>query len=140
MAQLNTERINKMIDYWREKRDKSGSDSRAHLIASCYVDAYQCVRVNHGLCLLDVRHEIDEDPFPMNNIKKARLKTGLNIAEYSAALNVHRDTYSKWEREIQRPPAAAMTAIELIEFLHRKKLLSGFLRWRRQQEINEYTI
>jgi len=63
----------------------------------------------------------------MNNLKKARLKTGLNIAEYAAALNVHRETYSKWERECQKPPAVGITAVGMIEYLNNKNILSDYL-------------
>lgn len=38
---------------------------------------------------------------------------GLNIGEMSALLGIHRETYGKWHRGNQRPPAVAIGAIEL---------------------------
>ena len=45
--------VNKLIVYWREKLCNS-KDAQVMLIAECYIDAYQTVRVNHGLDPLGV--------------------------------------------------------------------------------------
>lgn len=52
--ELDIENINSLIRLWRKeklKANKSG-DKEEQLIASCYIDAFQTVRVNHGLVLL----------------------------------------------------------------------------------------
>ena len=48
---LDVEQLDKMIRNWRARRDGAPNE-RERLIASCYIDAYQCVRVNNGLILL----------------------------------------------------------------------------------------
>lgn len=48
--------INDLIAFWREKVIASGCDEEK-LIAMCYVDAYQSVRINHGLELLPERNK-----------------------------------------------------------------------------------
>lgn len=62
-------------------------------------------------------------------ILAARETLGLNVAEMSRALGVHRDTYSKWEREHekQKATAVAITAIRLLLFLHEHGLLCEWL-------------
>ncbi len=48
---LNIINLNSLIQYWRAKKD-AADNPHDRLIASCYVDAYQTVRVNHNLPLL----------------------------------------------------------------------------------------
>lgn len=48
---LDIENINSLIEYWREKIDEA-SGPTDKLIARCYVDAFQTVRINHNLPLL----------------------------------------------------------------------------------------
>ena len=52
---LDIENINKLIKYWRKVKVKAMSELNEEetLIASCYIDAFQTVRVNHGLHLLE---------------------------------------------------------------------------------------
>jgi len=51
---LDIDNINDLIGYWRAKKTEAADnlDKEEELIASCYVDAFQTVRVNHGLPLL----------------------------------------------------------------------------------------
>lgn len=49
--ELNIENLDSMIKYWRHEKENA-IDDKNELIASCYVDAFQTVRVNHGLPLL----------------------------------------------------------------------------------------
>jgi hypothetical protein len=44
---LDITSIDNMIRFWRQRlREDKGEDV---IIASCYVDAFQTIRVNHGL-------------------------------------------------------------------------------------------
>jgi DNA-binding transcriptional regulator YiaG len=47
-----------------------------------------------------------------------RTSLGLSIADMARALNIHRQTWVKWERGEQQPPAVAITAMRLLWFLH----------------------
>lgn len=51
---LDVDNINKLILHWRKTRAdaEENNDLELILIARCYVDAYQTVRINHGLPLL----------------------------------------------------------------------------------------
>jgi DNA-binding transcriptional regulator YiaG len=49
---------------------------------------------------------------------ETRQKLGLSIAEMARALGIHRQTWVKWERGEQSPPAVAVTAMRLLWFLH----------------------
>ena len=42
---------------------------------------------------------------------EARQKLGLTVQQMADRLGVHRDTYSKWERGVQKMPAIGATAI-----------------------------
>lgn len=44
-------------------------------------------------------------------VKRARLTLGLTVQQMADKLGVHRDTYSKWERGVQKIPAVGATAI-----------------------------
>lgn len=44
-------------------------------------------------------------------VKRARLTLGLTVQQMADKLGVHRDTYSKWERGVQKMPAIGATAI-----------------------------
>ena len=46
-----------------------------------------------------------------NEILEARQKMGLTIKQMADKLGIHRDTYSKWERGVQKIPAVGVTAI-----------------------------
>lgn len=46
-----------------------------------------------------------------NEILEARQKMGLTIKQMADKLGIHRDTYSKWERGVQKMPAIGSTAI-----------------------------
>ena len=45
------------------------------------------------------------------DILEARQKLGLTVQQMADMLGVHRDTYSKWERGVQKIPAIGATAI-----------------------------
>ena len=44
-------------------------------------------------------------------VKRVRLTLGLTVQQMADKLGVHRDTYSKWERGVQKMPAIGATAI-----------------------------
>lgn len=46
-----------------------------------------------------------------NDIFVARQKLRLSVKQMADRLGVHRDTYSKWERGVQKIPAIGATAI-----------------------------
>ena len=48
---LNIKNINSLITYWRGMINKA-DNPHDKLVARCYVDAFQTVRVNHNLPLL----------------------------------------------------------------------------------------
>ena len=45
------------------------------------------------------------------DILEARQKLGLTVQQMADMLGIHRDTYSKWERGVQKMPAIGATAI-----------------------------
>ncbi len=45
------------------------------------------------------------------DILEARQKLGLTVQQMADMLGIHRDTYSKWERGVQKIPAIGATAI-----------------------------
>ena len=54
---------------------------------------------------------------------QARQALGLNIKQMAACLGVHRDTYGKWERGEQSPPAIAESHIRLLIWLKQHGLI-----------------
>lgn len=52
---LDIENIDNLIRFWRKQKVKAINelDEEEELVASCYIDAFQTVRVNHGLHLLE---------------------------------------------------------------------------------------
>ena len=48
---LNIENVNELIEFWRKHLAENYAPSDK-LIARCYIDAYQTIRVNHGLTKL----------------------------------------------------------------------------------------
>lgn len=64
----------------------------------------------------------------MNQVEQARQQLGLNIQQMADALKVHRNTYTKWERGEREPRATAITAIDLLLFLHDRDLLEQWLQ------------
>lgn len=56
-----------------------------------------------------------------------RAALGLSIADMARALGVHRSTWNKWERAEQRPPAVAMTAMRLLQFVSEAGALHAWL-------------
>jgi len=59
----------------------------------------------------------------MVDIDKLRKQTGLSINEFSALLNVHRDTFGKWKRQERSPDQAAIRLFKIIEWLNNNDLL-----------------
>ena len=51
MVELDVENLDNLIRYWRKERDNA-KDEEDKLVARCYIDAFQTVRVNNGLKLL----------------------------------------------------------------------------------------
>lgn len=46
-----------------------------------------------------------------DEILEARKRLGMSVQQMADRLGVHRDTYSKWERGVQKIPAIGSTAI-----------------------------
>ena len=55
-VKLNVKDIDRLIRYWRRVKKKA-KNREEELVASCYVDAFQTVRVNHKLPLLPKEEE-----------------------------------------------------------------------------------
>lgn len=60
---------------------------------------------------------------------QARQALGLNIKQMAACLGVHRDTYGKWERGEQTPPAIAESHIRLLLWLKQQGLVKLTADW-----------
>ena len=58
---------------------------------------------------------------------EARQDLGLSIAEMARTLGIHRQTWVKWERGEQSPPAVALTAIRLLWFLQMRGELQDWI-------------
>lgn len=58
---------------------------------------------------------------------EARQELGLSIAEMARTLRIHRQTWAKWEREEQHPPAVAVTAMRLLVYLQWRGLLDDWI-------------
>jgi len=50
-AMMDVDNLDDMIRYWRKEKKNATTDEE-RLVASCYIDAYQTVRVNNNLGLL----------------------------------------------------------------------------------------
>jgi len=59
---------------------------------------------------------------------EARKELGVSQAGMARLLGVHRQTWVKWERGEQSPPAVAVTAIRMLVFLHGRGLIHA---WRK---------
>ncbi|WP_171455157.1 hypothetical protein [Serratia marcescens] len=60
-------------------------------------------------------------------IGSAVQKYNFQQADMARALGVHYNTYGKWSRSEQNPPAAVYTAINLLLFLKEKQLVAEWL-------------
>lgn len=58
---------------------------------------------------------------------EARIDLGLSIAEMARTLRIHRQTWVKWERGEQHPPAVAVTAMRLLWFLKMRGFLDDWI-------------
>lgn len=68
------------------------------------------------------------------NIKDIReTEFKLNIADMSRLLNVHRDTYGKWERGERQPSAATVELIKILRWLNTNGLLNRWLEHQNQK-------
>jgi hypothetical protein len=54
IIKFNEKMVNRLIEHWRKQHQtaKDKHMQRDVIVASCYVDAYQTIRVNHNLELL----------------------------------------------------------------------------------------
>jgi len=57
---------------------------------------------------------------------EARQELGLSIEEMARALGIHRQTWVKWERCEQRPPAVAVTAMRMLVFISIRGMLADW--------------
>lgn len=62
-----------------------------------------------------------------NELKEARLRLGLSQQAMSAAMNVHRQTWVKWERGERIPDNAALRLIEALQFMSERGCLAEFV-------------
>nr|WP_172691770.1 hypothetical protein [Serratia marcescens]SAY46564.1 Uncharacterised protein [Serratia marcescens] len=60
-------------------------------------------------------------------LSEAQAVLGLNKQDMARALGVHYNTYGKWSRGEQNPPAAVYTAINMLLFLKEKQLVAEWL-------------
>lgn len=63
----------------------------------------------------------------LNDMKQCRLRLSLSIADMARALGVHRQTYVKWERGEQKPPAVAIRLVKTLLWLHDIGMFSDYL-------------
>lgn len=61
---------------------------------------------------------------------QARQTLGLSIAEMARAMGVHRQTWTKWERDERQPDKAAAQLMDLLCWLHehRRPALAQWLK------------
>ena len=52
---------------------------------------------------------------------EARQELGFSIVEMAQAMGVHRQTWTKWERDERQPDKAAVRLIELLCWLHQHR-------------------
>lgn len=62
-----------------------------------------------------------------NVLLEAQATLGLNKVDMARALGVHYNTYGKWSRGEQNPPAAVYTSVEMLLFLKEKHLIAEWL-------------
>lgn len=63
----------------------------------------------------------------MDDLKSLRESYGLNQTQFARLLRVHRNTWVKWERGEQEPPAIALTALAMLEHMRQTGTLMGWL-------------
>jgi DNA-binding transcriptional regulator YiaG len=66
----------------------------------------------------------------VTDFNAAQQTMGLTRAEMAQAMGVHYETLAKWQRGAQHPPAAAVTLVNLLLWLHEGGQLD---RWRKRQ-------
>lgn len=66
-------------------------------------------------------------PDPAPDLNAIQLELGMTREALALAMGVHRQTLAKWQRGEQRPPAAAQRLALVLQWLHRRDLLAGFL-------------
>jgi DNA-binding transcriptional regulator YiaG len=57
---------------------------------------------------------------------EARHKLGLSIAEMAQLMNVHRETWAKWERGERTPNEAAQTLMRVFSWMHDRGCLDDY--------------
>lgn len=57
---FDTKMVNNLIRYWRAKKLNAKTEEEV-LIAACYVDAFQTMRINHGLNKLPLQETKNSD-------------------------------------------------------------------------------
>lgn len=62
-----------------------------------------------------------------NDLKQTRESYGLNQSQFARLLRVHRQTWVKWERGEQEPPAIALTALAMLDHMRRSGALMDWL-------------
>jgi DNA-binding transcriptional regulator YiaG len=60
-------------------------------------------------------------------LSEAQATLGLNKQDMARALGVHYNTYGKWSRGEQNPPAVVYTTVELLLFIEKNQLLLEWL-------------
>lgn len=59
-----------------------------------------------------------------NQCAEARAELQFSIADMARTMGIHRQTWTKWERGEQRPPAVAIRLIAVYISLYRRGILS----------------
>jgi DNA-binding transcriptional regulator YiaG len=57
---------------------------------------------------------------------EARRKLGLSIAEMAQLMNVHRETWAKWENGTRAPNEAAQTLMRVFVWMHERGCLEDY--------------
>ncbi|MBI3310409.1 MAG: helix-turn-helix domain-containing protein [Serratia liquefaciens] len=62
-----------------------------------------------------------------NLLVEAQTLLGFSKAEMARALMVHYNTYDKWERGEQKPPAVVYASVNMLIFMKEKEVLSEWV-------------
>lgn len=61
------------------------------------------------------------------DLKSIRKSFGMSQGDFARMLKIHKETWGKWERGQQEPPAIALTALEMLEMMRNKGVLIDWI-------------
>ena len=61
------------------------------------------------------------------DLKSIRQSFGMSQGDFARMLKIHKETWGKWERGQQEPPAIALTALEMLEMMRKKGVLIDWI-------------